>query len=115
MSDPSAAEHPPGMTAEPSAELVVLNVAGVRYDTARSTLARSTLARSVYFASVLAGGAGGGAGIFVDRDGALFAPILAYMRGTRPHVGASGREAVLAQARFTFRTTPAPTTSSVAS
>lgn len=78
---------------------ITLNVGGVRHETTKSTLVASK-----YFESLLSGRHGEPADddgcVFVDRDGALFAPVLAFMRGARPRLGACGRAELLEEARF---------------
>ncbi|GAX25731.1 hypothetical protein FisN_14Lh051 [Fistulifera solaris] len=66
--------------------IVRLNVGGTRYEAARETLTR--LERSM-LASLIAGTWKEGNGqneIFLDRDGKLFAYILAYLRSDRVYV-----------------------------
>lgn len=80
--------------------VVKLNVGGKRYETTRSTLMRSP-----YFQTMLSGRHAAPATtddgcIFIDRDGTLFAPILAFLRGARPRVGALDRAEVLEEAKY---------------
>lgn len=81
--------------------VVKLNIGGTHYETTRSTLARSR-----YFEALLSGryadpASAEGGRVFVDRDGALFAPILAFLRGSRClRLGALDRGEVLEEARF---------------
>lgn len=81
--------------------VVKMNIGGTHYETTRSTLARSR-----YFEALLSGryadpASAEGGRVFVDRDGALFAPILAFLRGSRClRLGALDHGEVLEEARF---------------
>lgn len=86
---------------------VKLNVGGARYETTRSTLET----QSLFFAHMLSGRHGDAVStsdgcIFIDRDGELFAPILEFMRGARPRVGALDRDKLLEEARYYCIDTP---------
>jgi hypothetical protein len=89
-----------GASSAPAARVIRLSVGGTRYETSQSTLDRSP-----FFEYVLSGRNGDplctdDGAIFIDRDGALFAPILAFLRGARPRLGQLDRYDLLEEARY---------------